>query len=72
MSEKSPMVRLAGNGRGEYHLAIRALSMTGVPKGKAQGRLAQADLTVLIIIAPTPYLSGTGGMGRVWRRFSRF
>jgi hypothetical protein len=32
----------------------------------------EADLTVLIIIAPTPYLSGTGGMGRVWRRFSRF
>jgi hypothetical protein len=39
---------LAGNGRGEYHLAIRALSMTGVPKGKAQDRLAQADSSGVI------------------------
>ena len=48
LADLSPMVRLAGNGRGENHLAIRALSMTGVPKGKAQDRLAQADLSFVI------------------------
>ena len=41
------MVRLAANGRGEYHLGHPVLSMTG-PRGKAQDRLAQSDLSFLV------------------------